>query len=329
MRVGGVWLPAADEPRRTGMTTTDSARTLDPPAARTPGEAAHDAQVETPPHGKHELPREPLVVIEPRNSYFDFQLRDIWAYRELLYFLMWRDVKVRYKQTLLGVVWVVLQPLMMMLIFTLFFGRLVGVQSDGIPYALFAYAGLLPWTFFANASTISGNSVVNNSGLVTKVYFPRAIVPAAAVGAVLVDFAISSAVLAMLMLYYGVQPTRGLLMLPALVLLIIMLTLGFGLLTSALNVKYRDIRLALPFFIQVWFFASPIIYPSSIIPAAWRWLLMLNPMSGIVEGFRVALYGHKAFDWIGLTVSAAITVALLLYAAFTFHRLEKGFADIV
>lgn len=319
-------------PSRTGMTTSNSAPPLAETVARASEQALQSAgATESSPSTpeQHSLPDEPLVVIEPKKTLLVLNLSDVWPYRELLYFLIWRDVKVRYKQTLLGVVWVVLQPLMMMLLFTLFFGRLAGIKSDGIPYALFAYGGLLPWTFFATAAAAGGNSMVSSAGLITKVYFPRIIVPAAAVGAVLVDFAISFLVLAALMLYWRVTPTTGLLMLPALVVLLVGLTFGFALLTSALNVKYRDIRLALPFLIQVWFFASPIIYPTSIVPERWRWLMSINPMTGIAEGFRVALYGHKDFDWTSLAISAAITFALIIYAAITFHRMEKGFADIV
>lgn len=275
------------------------------------------------------LPNEPLVVIEQGRRGFTLKLREIWAYRELLYFLTLRDVKVRYKQTLLGVLWVVLQPLFMMILFTLFFGRLVGIKSDGLPYALFTYAGILPWMFFSIAANSSGNSMVNSSGLLTKVYFPREIVPAAPIGAALVDLAISFAVLAALMVYWGINPTWNLLMLPVLVVLLVALTLGFGMWISALNVKYRDIRLILPFVIQVWFFVTPIIYPVSIVPEKWRWAIILNPMTGIVEGFRAALYGEKRFDWFALATSAAITVIMLVCAAFTFRRMEKSFADIV
>ncbi|HVF56493.1 MAG TPA: ABC transporter permease [Pyrinomonadaceae bacterium] len=290
-----------------------------------------------PPHSPQQptTPERPLVVIEARKSWVGVNLGDIWAYRELLYFLIWRDVKVRYKQTALGVVWVILQPLLMMAVFTLFFGKVAGIPSDGLPYALFAYAGLLPWTFFSSAAGASGNSMVNSSNLITKVYFPRMIVPMAAVGAGLVDFAISATVLAGLMIYYGVAPTRNLLLLPVLVLMLTMLTLGFGMWMSALNVKYRDIRLALPFLIQLWFFASPIIYPLSLVtskvsnPELWRVVLSLNPMTGIVEGFRAALYGRNDFDWLAIGISAAVSVLMLVYAAFTFKRMEKSFADIV
>ncbi|HYE15902.1 MAG TPA: ABC transporter permease [Pyrinomonadaceae bacterium] len=280
------------------------------------------------------LPEKPLVVIESRRARAGAGLRDLWAYRELLYFLTWRDVKVRYKQTFLGVAWAVLQPVFMMLIFTLFFGRLAGIPSDGVPYPLFAYAGLLPWTFFSTAVTTGGNSMVSSANLITKVYFPRLIVPSAAVAAALVDFAIAFAVLGLLMAYYGVPPGAGALMLPVLALLVALLALGFGTWMAALNVKYRDIKFALPFLIQVWFFASPIIYPVSFVtgkvadPERWRLVMALNPMTGIVEGFRSALFG-RPFDWLTLSVSAAVTLALLAYGVVTFRRMEKNFADIV
>lgn len=275
------------------------------------------------------LPAAPLVVIEPRSALFGSVLRDLWAYRELLYFLTWRDVKVRYKQTALGVAWAILQPLFMMLVFALFFGKLVGVPSDGIPYALFAYAGLLPWTFFSTAATTSGNSVINSANLITKVYFPRLIVPAAAVAAALVDFALTFIILFALMLYYRVAPGWGVLMLPLLTLMLALLALGFGVLMSALSVKYRDIKFVLPFLIQLWFFGSPIIYPTSLVPERWRWALMLNPMTGIIEGFRAALFGRRGFDWAMISFSAAVTLALFVYAVVTFRRMERSFADIV
>jgi lipopolysaccharide transport system permease protein len=256
-------------------------------------------------------------------------LRELYAYHELLYFLTWRDVKIRYKQTLVGVLWAVLQPLCMMAIFALFFGRLVGVQSDGIPYPLFAFAGLLPWTFFSSAITSGGNSVVNSANLVTKVYFPRLIVPAAAVGASLVDFGISFIALVVLMVYYRVSITPNLLMLPVLFLLLIALALGFSILMAALNVRYRDIRFALPFLIQLWFFASPIIYPSSLLPRRWQWLFALNPMTGIIEGFRYSLFGAKQFNWPAIGFSTVFAIVLLLCATATFKRMEQSFADVI
>src|ERR1700686_5124718 len=213
----------------------------------------------------------PLIRIRPSKGWVALRLRDLWSYRELLYFLTWRDIKVRYKQTVLGASWAIIQPLFTMLLFTLFFGRLAGLPSDGIPYPIFAYAGLLPWTFFSNAVTNSGNSLVGSSNLITKVYFPRMIIPGAAVGAGLVDFAIAFVVLAALMIYYGIALTPSLLALPLLLALTALLALGVGMWTSALNVKYRDVRYALPFVIQLWMFASPIIYPASLMPQKWRW----------------------------------------------------------
>jgi lipopolysaccharide transport system permease protein len=255
-------------------------------------------------------------------------LRDLWAYRELLYFLTWRDVKVRYKQTVLGAAWAIIQPLFTMLLFTLFFGRLAGMPSEGIPYPLFAYAGLLPWTFFANAITSSGNSLVGSANLITKVYFPRMIIPGAAVAAGLVDFALASVLLAGMMVYYGVAITANVLLLPALVLLTVLLALGVGMWMSALNVKYRDIRYALPFVVQLWMFGSPVIYPATIVPVRWRWMLDLNPLTGIIEGFRAALFG-RPFDWTALGLAGTLTVLFLSYAAYDFRRMEKTFADVV
>ena len=273
----------------------------------------------------HELP---VVRIRPSRKCVALNLRDLWSYRELLYFLTWRDVKVRYKQTAFGAAWAIIQPLFSMLIFALFFGKLAGMPSDGIPYPIFAFVGLLPWTFFANAVTASGNSLVGSSNLITKVYFPRMIIPGAAVAAGLVDFAIAFVILAFLMAYYAVAVTWSVLLLPLLVILTAVLAVGVGMWTSALNVKYRDVRHALPFLVQLWFFATPIVYPTSIVPAKWRWLMALNPMSGIIDGYRAALLGRE-FDIRGLLTSGAITVVLLVYAAYTFRRMEKTFADIV
>jgi lipopolysaccharide transport system permease protein len=274
------------------------------------------------------LPEKPLVVIEPSKGWIPVNFRDLWHYRDLLYILTMRDIKVRYKQTLLGAAWAIIQPLFTMLIFTLLFGRLAGMPSDGIPYPIFAYAGLLPWTFFSNAVTNSGNSLVGNSNLITKVYFPRMIIPMASVGSGLVDFAIAFGLLVVLMFYYGVGLTLSILMLPVLVVLTSFLAMGIGMWMSALNVKYRDIRHALPFLIQLGLFVSPIIYPPSMVPEQWRWLLLFNPMTGIIEGYRSAIFG-KPFDWLALGVSALITFAILFYAAYMFKRMEKSFADII
>ena len=274
------------------------------------------------------LPNEPLVVIQPSKRWATLSLGDIWAYRELLFFLTWRDVKVRYKQTALGAAWAILQPLFMMVIFTIFFGRLAGVGSSGIPYPLFALAGLVPWTFFSNAITASGNSLVGSAHLITKVYFPRLIVPAAAMLAGLVDFLLAFLLLCLLMVYYRVAITVQILFLPVLVLLTALFSLAVGTWMSALNVKYRDVRFALPFLIQLWLFVSSVILPSSSIPQKYRWLLLLNPMSGIIEGYRSALFGLP-FDWPALSVAAVLTLLVLLYAIYAFARVERSFADII
>lgn len=274
------------------------------------------------------LPAEPLVVIQPNKRWSILSFKDIWAYRELLFFLTWRDVKVRYKQTALGAAWAILQPLFMMLIFTVFFGRLAGVASAGIPYPLFALAGLVPWTFFANAITASGNSLVGSANLITKVYFPRLIVPAAAMLAGLVDFMLAFLMLVLLMFYYRVTLTVQILFLPVLILLTALFSLGVGTWMSALNVKYRDVRFALPFLIQLWLFVSSVILPSTSIPQKWRWLLMLNPMSGIIEGYRAALFGLP-FDWPALGIASVLTIVVLLYAIYAFGRVERSFADII
>lgn len=242
---------------------------------------------------------------------------------------MWRDVKVRYKQTVLGVLWVVLQPLMMMFVFAFLFGKMAGIKSDGIPYSLFAYAGLLTWTFFSSAVNAAGNSVVNSAGLITKVYFPRMLVPAAAVGATLVDFAVSFVPLAAMMIFWKVRLTSQLLLLPIFIVMLVILALGVGMWMAALNTKYRDIRLALPFLLQLWFFASPIIYPSSLVEGKLGWLLALNPMAGIIEGFRVSLFGHKPFDWPAIGFAGVSAILFLVYATYNYRRVERQFADLV
>jgi len=274
------------------------------------------------------LPAEPLVVIQPSNRWSLLSFKDIWAYRELLFFLTWRDVKVRYKQTALGAAWAILQPLFMMVIFTIFFGRLAGVASANIPYPLFALAGLVPWTFFANAITASGNSLVGSANLITKVYFPRLIVPAAAMLAGLVDFVLAFILLCLMMVYYRMPVTAHVLFLPVLVLLTALFALGVGTWMSALNVKYRDVRFALPFVIQLWLFVSSVILPSSSVPQKWRWILLLNPMSAIIEGYRSTLFGLP-FDWPALGIASVLTVLTLLYAIYSFGRVERSFADII
>ena len=269
-----------------------------------------------------------MVTIKPSGSWVVLDLHTLWAYRELFYFLTWRNVKVRYKQTLLGIIWAVVQVLLPTLIFTLFIGRLANIPSDNIAYPLFAYSGLLLWLFFANAATNSTISMLDDSKLITKVYFPRLAIPGAAVGAALVDLAIASVFLVGLMIYYDIEVTRGIVMLPVLVILTTLLALGVGTWLSALNVKYQDVRYALPFLIQMSMFASPVIYPASLVPERWQWLYAVNPLTGIVEGFRAALFGLQ-FNWLALSVSAVVTLGLLVYSAYSFRRLEKNMADFI
>ena len=289
---------------------------------------SNNADALTPEVVSSSLPDRPVVVIKPR-AWIAPDLQELWAYRELLYFLMWRDVKVRYKQTVLGILWVVLQPLLMMLVFAFLFGKMVGIKSDGIPYSLFAYAGLLTWTFFSSAVNSAGNSVVNSAGLITKVYFPRMLVPAAAVGATLVDFAVSFVPLAAMMIFWKVRLTSQLLLLPIFIVMLVILALGVGMWMAALNTKYRDIRLALPFLLQLWFFASPIIYPLSLVEGQLGWLLALNPMAGIIEGFRASIYGHKPFDWPAIGFAGVAAILFLVYATYNYRRAERQFADLV
>ncbi len=274
------------------------------------------------------LPDQPLVVIEPSRSWGGLGLAELWSHRELLYFMVWRDVKVRYKQTVLGVLWVVMQPLLMTLVFTVFLGILARVPSKGVPYPLLAFAGLMPWTFFGSAVTNGSSSLVGNAHLLTKVYFPRFIIPAAAVVGRLVDFGVSFVILIALMLIYRVTPGVGLLMIPALILLLALFSLGMSLWAAALNVKYRDIGIALPVLIQIWMFVSPVVYSSALLPERWRRIYMLNPIAGIIEGFRSALYGQP-FDWLAIATAAVFTFALLAYAAVAFKRMERSFADLV
>jgi lipopolysaccharide transport system permease protein len=275
-----------------------------------------------------EFPDEPVATIEGGRRWPGLGLRDLWTYRELLYFLAWRDVKVRYKQTVLGAAWAILQPLLTMVVFTVLFGRLARMPTDGEPYPLFCYAALLPWNFFVNAVGSSSSSLVANNNLITKVYFPRLVIPAAAVAAALVDLAIASAVLIVLMPFYGIGLHSGLLMLLPLVLATALFTAAVGAWSAAMNVKYRDVRYALPFAIQLLMFLTPIIYPVSFVPARWRWALSLNPMSGIVQGFRDAVF-ERPFQWRALSLSFTMALGLALLAAFIFRRMERQFADII
>jgi len=270
-----------------------------------------------------------ITVIEPKTGWVPVDFREIWNYRELLYFLTKRDIKVRYKQTVLGGLWAVIQPAFTMLVFTLFFGRLARMPSDGLPYPIFVYAGLLPWTYFANAVSASGNSLVGSSNLITKVYFPRIVVPASAALAGLLDFFIALFVLAALMIWYQVLPGPGIFLFPFLVALTFLCAVGVGLWLSALNVQYRDIRYAIPFLVQVWMFVSPVIYPVSLVHGNYQWLLALNPMGGVIHAYRAALLGHQPIDWGLLGLSTLIILALFLGGLYYFRRMEKVFADVV
>jgi lipopolysaccharide transport system permease protein len=270
----------------------------------------------------------PTFFIDPPSGWTSIGFRELWAYRELLYFLTLRDIKVRYKQTALGAAWAVIQPLFMMLVFSLFFGRLAKVPSDGIPYPVFTFCALLPWQLFAHALTESSNSLVANERLITKVYFPRLIVPIAAVLGGLVDFAVAFVILLAMIIYYGIVPTWAVVTLPAFILLAVLTALAVGLWLSALNVKYRDVRYTINFLIQFWLFATPVAYPSSIVPERWRALYGLNPMAGVVEGFRWALLGKQPPGAL-LAVSVGVVVAILFGGLYYFRRMEQEFADVV
>lgn len=269
-----------------------------------------------------------LIIIQPKRGWVGFDLGEIWRYRELVYFLAWRDIKLRYKQTVLGAAWAIIQPLLAMVIFTLFFGKLAKMPSDGVPYAIFSYCALVPWTYFANALSSAGNSLVGSANLISKVYFPRLIVPGASVLAGTLDFGIAFSVLLGMMLYYGIATSWGILLVPILFLLTMGTALGVGTWLSALNVQYRDVRYVIPFMIQLWMFATPIVYPLSLVPERYRLLVALNPMAGIIEGYRAALLG-RPFQWSALAMSAVLCVLLLLAGAFYFRRVEKTFADVI
>lgn len=274
------------------------------------------------------VPEQPLVTIEPSHAWTAPNVRDLWIYRELLLFLIWRDLKVRYKQTALGVVWVIMQPLLLTIIFSVFLGMLVRVPSDSAPYPLFVYLGLLPWTFFSSSVTGGAFSLVANSHLITKVYFPRMLIPTGALGARLVDLAISFVILVGMLIYYRVPLTLNLIWLPFMIVLVALLALGCGMLAAALNVKYRDVSLILPVIVQAWMFMSPVLYPLSLIPPKWITVYSLNPLVGIIDGFRAACLG-KPFNRTALIIAFAVTIVVLVGSAYLFRRVEKSFADFV
>lgn len=269
------------------------------------------------------------AIIEPFRGWASLKLRALWEYRELLYFLAWRDIKVRYKQTALGAAWAIIQPVLTMVVFAVIFGRLAGIPSDGIPYPVFSYCALLPWNYFASALGRSTGSLVSNTNLITKVYFPRLVIPISSLLAGLVDFAIAFAVLGGLLLWYQTMPSAAVLWLPAFLLMAVATALGAGLWLAALNVRYHDFGYLVPFLGQIWMYATPVVYPSSMIPEHWRLLYGLNPMAGVVEGFRWALTGLGNGPGSMLAVSALMTSVLLVSGAFYFRQMERSFADTI
>ena len=271
----------------------------------------------------------PVFRIQPSTGWNSLHLQELWAYRELLYFMIWRDIKVRYKQTLLGAAWAVIQPLFTMIVFSIFFGRLAKIPSDGIPYPLFAMAGLVPWTFFAQGLGQSSDSLVGNQNLIRKVYFPRLVIPISVVSGGIVDFCLSFTMLCGMIAWYHVPITSRILALPAFLLLAYTTALGVGLWLSSLNVRFRDVKYVIPFLTQFWMFSTPIAYSSTLLKEPWRTVYGLNPMAGVVEGFRWALVGAHVAPGPMLLVSAVVSLALLVGGAFYFRRMERTFADVV
>ena len=271
----------------------------------------------------------PLLRITPPSRWWEVPFGELWDYRELLYFFVWRDIKVRYKQTAIGAAWAVLQPFLTMLVFSLFFGRLAHIPSQGLPYPIFYYSALLPWMYFAAALQNATNTIVENQRLITKVYFPRLVLPFSSVLSGLVDFGISLLMYVAMMFYYGIRPGWALFMLPVFLLLSVLTALGVGLWLSALNAIYRDVRYVVPFLVQFWMFASPVAYPSSLVPAKWRWLYGLNPMAGVIEGFRWSLTGHGDPPGRLMLVSTAVVVVVLLSGVGYFQKMETTVADVV
>lgn len=272
------------------------------------------------------VPDEPVIRIRPASFWEGIDFAELWAHREVLYFLVWRDLKVRYKQTILGAGWVVFQPILMTIVFAIFLGRLIRVPSDGVPYPLFAYSGLLLWTFVSNATLSSCYSLVTNAQIITRIYFSRMLIPAATVGVRLVDLIIASAVLLVMMVYYRVPLSLSLLLLPLFVMQIAVLVLAIGILAAALNVRYRDVGTLAPILLQVWMFSSPLVYSASIVPARLRLLYSLNPLVGIIDGFRAALF-NLPLPWTSIVVSLLVTFPLLVFSVHVFRKLESSFAD--
>jgi lipopolysaccharide transport system permease protein len=275
------------------------------------------------------MEKPPVLRITPPGRWWVLPFGELWEYRELIYFFVWRDIKVRYKQTAIGAAWAVLQPFLTMLVFSLFFGRLAHIPSQGLPYPIFYYSALLPWMYFAAALQNATNTIVENQRLITKVYFPRLVLPFSSVLSGIVDFGISFLMYVAMMFYYGIRPGWALLMLPVFLLLSVLTALGVGLWLSALNAIYRDVRYVVPFLVQFWMFASPVAYPSSLVPAKWRWLYGLNPMAGVIEGFRWSLTGHGDPPGRLMVVSAAVVVVVLLSGVAYFQKMETTVADVV
>ena len=274
-------------------------------------------------------PTVPVMRITPPTRWWILPFGELWDFRELIYFFVWRDIKIRYKQTAIGAAWAVLQPLLTMLIFSLFFGRLAHIPSEGLPYPIFYYSALLPWMYFAAAMQNATNTIVENQRVITKVYFPRLALPLASVLSGLVDFAVSFVMFVVLMVYYGIRPTPAVLWFPVFILLAILTALGVGLWLSALNALYRDVRYVLPFLVQFWLFASPVAYPASLVPQKWRWLYGLNPMAGVIEGVRWSLTGHTSPPGRLIFVSTAAVLALLASGLIYFQKVETTVADVV
>ncbi len=271
----------------------------------------------------------PVIDITPPSGWFDLNFRELWQFRELLYFFVWRDIKIRYKQTAIGAAWAVLQPVMTMMVFTLFFGRLAKMPSGGVPYPIFYLSALLPWTYFSGALTNATQSIVEKQGVITKVYFPRLVLPLAALISGLLDFGIAFVVLLGMMAYYRMVPGPAILLFPCFLLLAVLTALGVGLWLSALNALYRDVRHIVPFLVQFWMFASPVVYPSSLVPARWRWLYGLNPMAGVIEGFRWAITGRAQPPNVMLAASTGMVLLLVVGGAMFFKRMEGTIADVV
>lgn len=269
-----------------------------------------------------------IVVIKPVKSIFSIGLRDVWTYRELLYFLTWRDVKIRYKQTVVGVLWVILQPLISMIIFSVLFGRFVRIDTGNIPYSLFSFCGLVIWTYIQTTINNSSNSLIGNTNLITKIYFPRLIIPVSAAGAGLVDLFINMIVLAIIMIFYRADVHFQILLAPLFLFQAVLISVAVGTLLSALNARFRDVKQILPFMLQLWMFASPVLYPLTLFPEKWRWTLALNPLTGVIEGFRASLFGNE-FDFFAIGCSLVITVFLLFISIIVFQRMESDFADYI